>query len=153
AAEEMISADSWHALRSVPGLRHGEGTEGRKIRPVADSVVDQTLAYCGPEIRAMVELQRLCGARSGEIVTMRTGDIDRSGKVWMYKPLSHKTERHGHERVIYFGPRAQVILRPWLRPALWEYLFSPLRARERRFAELRAQRKSPVQPSQLSRKR
>lgn len=154
AAEEMVSAAAWHALQSVAGLARGEAaSEGRKIGPVADAVVDATLPYCGPEVRAMVELQRLCGARSGEIVIMRTGDIDTSGDVWTYRPSRHKTEGRGHERVIYFGPRAQAILKPWLRPALWEYLFSPARARERRYAELRTARSSPVQPSQVTRKK
>ncbi|MBI5863720.1 MAG: recombinase XerD [Planctomycetes bacterium] len=154
AAEEMVSAAAWHALQAVPGLQRGEAaSDGRKIAPVADAVVDATLPYCSPEVRALVELQRLCGARSGELVIMRTGDLEMSGDVWTYRPARHKTEHRGHERVIYFGPKAQAILRPWLREALGEYVFSPARARERRYGELRAARKSPVQPSQASRKR
>lgn len=154
AAEELVSAASWHALQAVPGLKRGEATsDGRKILPIEDAVVDATIRHCGAEVSTMIELQRLSGARSGEIVILRTGDIDCSGPVWVYRPSTHKNLHRGLERLIYFGPRAQSLLKPWLRTVLCEYLFSPSRARERRYAELRAKRKSPVQPSQLSRKR
>ena len=46
---------------------------------------------------------------------MRTRDIDTSGKIWEYRPESHKTEHHGKERVIFLGPRAQEIVRPFLK--------------------------------------
>ncbi len=49
---------------------------------------------------------------------MRTIDFDTSGRVWSYIPESHKTEHHGRARTIHFGPRAQAILRPWLRSDL-----------------------------------
>jgi hypothetical protein len=49
---------------------------------------------------------------------MRTRDVDTSGRVWSFTPEAHKTEHHGKERRIYLGPRAQTVLRPWLRPEL-----------------------------------
>lgn len=153
SGEEMISAAVWHALTAVTGLAPGEAPNGRRVLPVPDHVVDATLPYCNDEVQVLVELQRLSGARSGELVIMRTGDIDASGPVWIYRPAKHKTENRGHERLIYFGKRAQSILKPWLRPALAEFIFSPVRCRERRYAALRAKRKSPVQPSQLNRRR
>ena len=74
---------------------------------------------------------------------MRTCDIDTSGRVWVYTPESHKTEHHGRERRIYLGPTAQAILRPWLRPELTAYLFSPAEAEAERRAEQRRNRKTP----------
>ncbi|MFN0138000.1 MAG: tyrosine-type recombinase/integrase [Phycisphaerae bacterium] len=153
AGEELVPSANWQALTSVPGLRHGEARSGRKIMPVADEVVEATLPYCGSEIRALIELQRLCGARSGELVILRTVDIDMSAPIWVYRPIRHKTEGHGHQRVIYFGPKCQAILKPCLRSCVTDFLFSPARARQRRYDELRALRQSPVQPSQISRKR
>ena len=82
---------------------------------------------------------------------MRTLDIDRSGRIWVYSPASHKTEHHGRERKIYLGPVAQTVLRPWLRAELAANLFSPAEATSERMAELRRSRKTPVQPSQQSR--
>ena len=49
---------------------------------------------------------------------MRTADIDTTGSVWHYLPASHKTEHHGHARVVEFGPRAQAVIRPFLKPDL-----------------------------------
>jgi integrase len=84
---------------------------------------------------------------------MRTTDVDRAGRVWIYTPESHKTEHHGRERRIYLGPAAQAILRPWLRPELTAHLFSPRESVEARRAEQRKRRKTPLTPSQRGRKR
>jgi len=43
---------------------------------------------------AMVELQWLTGMRSGEVTRMRTGEIDTTGKLWIYRPSRHKTQHH-----------------------------------------------------------
>ena len=45
---------------------------------------------------------------------MRPCDIDRSGDIWRYVPESHKTEHHGRGRIIFIGPKAQEVLRPYL---------------------------------------
>jgi integrase len=66
----------------------------------------------------MIQFQRLSGMRPQEVCSMRTIDVDTSGRVSVYTPETHKTEHHGRERRIYLGPSAQVILRPWLRPEL-----------------------------------
>ena len=39
----------------------------------------------------------------------------RAGAVWVYKPRRHKTQHYGKGRCIFIGPKAQEILRPWLR--------------------------------------
>ena len=84
---------------------------------------------------------------------MRTIDVDTSGRVWIYTPESHKTEHHGRERRIYLGPKAQETLRPWLRPELTAYLFTPADAEAERRSEQRENRKTRVQPSQWNRRR
>jgi integrase len=40
--------------------------------------------------------------------------IDRSDVVWLSRLKDHKTSHHGKERVLVFGPQAQVILRKYL---------------------------------------
>jgi integrase len=63
----------------------------------------------------MVLLQSLTGARPGEILSMRAGEIQRSlCGPWTYHPGSHKTEHHGTTRTIFLGPQAQAVLAPWL---------------------------------------
>jgi integrase len=99
----------------------------------------------------MIELQRLTGMRPGEVVIIRTADVDVSGKVWVYTPSSHKTEHHGRKRRIYLGPQAQQALAPWLREDAAAFIFSPADAAAGRRAQLRLRRKSRVQPSQVCR--
>jgi integrase len=105
------------------------------------------------QLRAIAELQRLTGMRSGEVVIMRTYDLDMSGRIWVYIPERHKTERHGKRRRIFLGPRAQEIVRPWLRPVLMEYLFQPREAEAERHAERKRYRRTPMTPSQRARTR
>jgi integrase len=154
-AEELIAASVHHALKAVDGIRRGrEGVrESKPVRPVADNHVDAIQPYVAPQIWAMIELQRLTGARPGEICSIRTIDIDRSGQTWVYRPESHKTAHHGKERVIHLGPQAQTILKPWLRADPTAYLFQPREVDAARRAAQRLVRKSKVQPSQLNRKK
>lgn len=101
----------------------------------------------------MVDLQRTTAMRPGEVCIIRTCDIDRSSAIWIYRSVSHKTEHHGHERKVYLGPKAQVILKPWLREDESACLFSPLEEREERSRIRRALRKTKAQPSQARRTR
>ena len=128
---ELLPAECWQALKAVKGLRAGRSAakETPAVKPVSDAIFEATLAEIGsPQIRAMLRLMRLTGARSGEICIMRTGDIDRSGNPWEYRPRSHKTAHRGHDRVIYIGPRAQAVLAEWLRADPDAFLFRPAEA-------------------------
>jgi integrase len=118
---------------------------------VPDAFVDAIQPHVSRQVWAMVELQRLSGMRPGEVVAMRTGDLDTSGPVWSYRPPDHKMSYRDRPRTIRLGPRAQEILRPWLRTNLAEPLFQPREAEAERLAEMRANRKTPVQPSQRDR--
>jgi len=43
-------------------------------------------------------------------------DIDRGNRdCWIYRPQAHKTEHHGHARLILLGPRAQAIVLDFIR--------------------------------------
>jgi integrase len=152
-SEELVPPSVHQALQTVPGLRRGRADvrEAEPVRPVPDAFVDAIKAYVSRQIWAMVELQRLTGMRPGEVCTMRSADIDTSGRVWTYTPERHKTEHHDRERRIYLGPTAQAILRPWLRAELTAYLFSPAVAMAERRAAMRERRRTGVQPSQRNR--
>jgi integrase len=123
------------------------------VKPVPDAFVDAIRPHVARQVWAMIGLQRLTGMRPGEVATMRTRDLDTSGRVWTYTPASHKTEHHGRERRIYLGPQAQAVLKPWLRPDLGAYLFSPAEAMEELRAEKRMNRQTPKTPSQRARTR
>jgi integrase len=153
--EELVPANVLHALKAISGLKKGrtDAPEGRKVLPVPEAWVDAIRSHVSRQVWAMIELQRLCGARPGEIVMVRTIDISMTGRIWEYRPAENKMEHAECDRVIYFGPQAQEILRPWLRSELEAFLFSPREAMAERWANQRSNRKSPVQPSQKNRRK
>ena len=150
--QELLPVSIHQALAAVPGLKKGRTTakENPPISPVGDSVVDQTLAYLPPAVATMVRLQRLTGMRPGEVTQSRTGDLNTSGDLWEYRPGSHKTEHHERDRVIFFGPQAQAVLKPWLRTDLQANIFSPAEAEVQRSAARRAERQTKLWPSHVA---
>jgi integrase len=155
ASEELVPASVHQALKTVSGLQKGrtEARESEPVRPVPDAFVDAIRPFVCRQIWAMVEIQRLTGMRPGEVCLMRTCDLDTSGKVWVYTPADHKMLYRARERRVYIGPRAQTVLRPWLKTDLAAYLFSPAEARAERYVSMRKRRKTPVQPSQRDRRK
>ena len=136
--EELIPPSVFEGLRAVDGLRYGrtEARETDPVKPVPDEHVEATLPHLGPQVAAMVKVQRLTGMRPGEVVQMTPGDIDRTGEIWVYRPESHKNRWRGHDRAVPLGPKAQSVLAPFLdnRPAE-KPLFSPKEAEEWRYRE------------------
>jgi integrase len=155
ASEEIILGSVAHALWSVEGLRRGRtaAKEHQPILPVADAVIEATLPFTLPPVRAMVQLQRLTGMRPGEVVLISPCDLDRNASTWLYRPESHKTEHHGIERAVFLGPQAKAIVRPFLFRDPGAFLFSPREAMATRRTQELAVRKSKVQPSQVCRKK
>lgn len=143
---EMVPSTIYDALRCVSGLQFGrtDARESEPIKPVRDTFVDATLPYVAPQVAAMIELQRLTGMRSGEVTQMRTCDIHTAGSVWTYSPALHKTMYRGHSRTIFLGPKAQEILRPWLRTDLSAFLFQPAEAEAIRLQKRHEARKTPL---------
>lgn len=154
-SEELVPASVLHALQSVDGLRRGRcnAREPAPVRPVPEPHVDAVLPFLCATVRAMVQLQRCTGMRSGELCLLRACDLDTSGSVWVFAPPQHKTAHLGHSRIVRIGPKAQELIRPLLTPEVTAYVFSPRRAQEERFAARRAARNSKVQPSQRCRAR
>jgi integrase len=152
---ELVEPAVYQALRAVRGLPKGRSAahEPGPVRPVPEADVQAIRPHVARQVWAMVELQRLTGMRPGEVTAMRTGDLDTTGPVWAYTPPRHKTAHHGRGRTVYLGPRAQEVLRPWLRADPGAHLFSPREAVEERQAERRRRRRTPLTPSQLARKR
>ncbi len=153
-SEELAQETVWRSLTTVRGLERGrtDARETEAVQPIADAVVDATLLFALPPVRAMIRLQRLTGARPGEVCAMRACDLDTSGAVWLYRPAHHKTEHKGKSRVVALGPNAQAVVRPFLKLDTQAYLFSPAEAMAAKRAEMRARRKTKVQPSQRDRR-
>jgi integrase len=145
-AKELVPPSVYQALSTVDGLRRGrtEATERQPIGPVAPEIVDATLPFLPPVVADMVRFQSLTGCRPGEVCILRPADLDRAGDVWAYRPSTHKTEHRGRERVIFIGPLAQEILRPYLLPDAGSYCFTPAESERKRLAARHAVRKTPA---------
>jgi integrase len=65
-------------------------------------------------IADMIRVQLFTGMRSGELVILCPGAIDRSDAVWLHRPRRHKTGYRDKERTIAIGPRAQAVLAKYL---------------------------------------
>ena len=111
----------------MEGLKKGrtKAPEPEPVLPVEDTLVEATLPHLPEIVADMVRFQRLTGCRPGEVCQLRPMDLDRTGDVWTYRPGSHKTEHHGRERVIFIGPKAQAVIRPYLLRDATAYCFSP----------------------------
>jgi integrase len=130
--QELVMPSVFHGLAAVSGLRKGRSAapDNPPVGPVPVEILEATLARLSPMLRAMVEVQLHTGMRPGEVIHVRGSDLDMSGPVWTYCPRRHKTEHAGRDRVVFIGPRAQSLLRPWLRPDPDGYVFGPAQNRE-----------------------
>lgn len=144
-AEELIRPATYEALRAVEPLRAARGESARaSVPPVAWAAVDAVVPFLNRQVAAMVEVQRATGARPGEVVIMRPGDLrGTDGPVWIYEPSQHKGSDAGRARTIPIGPRAQRAIRPFLDRPADRPLFSPAEAMAEYRAACNAARRTP----------
>jgi integrase len=113
---ELIDSSILDRLKCVAPLLAGR-TEAHDNAPrtsvgLRDIAVVRRLV--SPLVRDLIGLQRLTGARSGELLMLTSGMIDQHGEVWTARLTEHKTKHHGQSRMLHFGPKAQRILRKYL---------------------------------------
>ncbi len=130
--EELVPVQVADALKHVRGLRKGEQDvrESEVVTPVPQLAIDAVRPLVSRQVRALIQLQLLTGARSGELLNLSPKDLpNTSAAVWIVELGDHKTAHHGKRRTLYFGPNTQAILWPFLagRP-VHKPLFSPLEA-------------------------
>lgn len=131
AAQEMIRVEIYSALMTVSGLQKGRcsAVESEPVEPVPQEHINVVRLQVTTPVLALINLQLACGCRPGEATMMRGCDLTMAEDLWEYRPVEHKTEHHGRGRVIYLGPKAQQVVREFLRADLTAYLFSPKLAR------------------------
>jgi len=133
--------------RRVPKYRH---YKPKNLAVVRIEGRDHYLGKCDPPPKLGTLPPLGCGVAWKR---QRRISIDTSEDVWLYKPWTHKTEHLGHARIVAIGPKAQGILRPFLRADdLTSYVFSPNKAVRELQEERRKRRRSPMTPSQRRRR-
>lgn len=146
AKKELCSPLVHQQLRALGGLKKGRtrARESEGVSCVEDAIVDKTLTALPEVVADMVRFQRLTGARPGEVCSLSPADIDRSSKVWLYRPDAHKTEHYEKHRVVPVGPKAQQLLQPYLLRSDEAYCFSPTESVEKARRRASAQRTTPA---------
>lgn len=97
------------------GIGRSPAREKPRLKSVKPEAIRKSLPKMPPVVADMVQVILLTGMRPGEACAMTAAQIDRSNpEVWVYRPEEHKTEHYERERVIYIGPIAQAILRPYI---------------------------------------
>lgn len=123
---EMIDAAVLTALESVAPLLAGrtDAPDNAPRHAVNQDKIDAVRQLVRPLVRDLIDLQLLTGARSGELLMLTTGMLDRTGEVWKADLVDHKCVHHGQRRTLFFGPQAQLILTGYLSAAPEKPLFS-----------------------------
>lgn len=115
-ANELIDGSILQRLQCVAPLLAGR-TEAHDNAPrsaVESDDIANVKKLVSPLVCDLIELQRLTGSRSGELLKLTTGAIDRTGDVWVAELGDHKAVHHGKSRTLHFGPHAQLILAKYL---------------------------------------
>jgi integrase len=130
-SEELVASTVWEALRSVAPIRP-ERTAARESEPIRPVPLENVLAieqHVSPQVWALVQLQLFTGARAGELLMMRAVDIETRDGEWVYRPQHHKTAHRQKDRPIYLGPKARLLIEPFLASrSIDAYLFSAAEA-------------------------
>lgn len=151
---ELVPVAIYEALKAVAPLKRGRtvAPEPEGILPVSSGDVDAVLPHLPVPVAAMVRLQTLTGWRTEEVLAMRGCDLTPGESTWEYRPAQHKNSWRGQQRLIPLGPRAQAIIKEFLKEDPMAYLFSP-RETVRAIHETRTRaRKSRPTPSELARR-
>ena len=83
---------------------------------------------------------------------MTVGEIDRSGEIWVYRPVKHKGTWRGHGKAVALGKPEQEIIAPRLKGKPPQAaVFSPKATIIEKKERDAARRKTKVQPSQVLR--
>lgn len=128
ASMEYAPIDIYAKCSTLDPLQRGRcnARETEPIDPADSEHVKATKPFVNASVRAMIELQELCGMRPGEVCGLKAEMIDRKGPVWRCELKEHKNAHRGKRRVLFFGPKAQKVLVPFLlKRAPGEYLFQP----------------------------
>jgi integrase len=151
---ELIPPSVLQALQAVSGLQKGrtDARQAEEIKPVPTGDIEAALPFMPRPVAAMVQLQLLTGCQTEEVPAIRGCDLISGEPNWEYRPEHHKTQWRGQERVIPVGPRAQAIVKQYLKADRQAYLFSPQDVVEELHARRARLRKSRPTPPERARR-
>lgn len=152
--QRLVPPSTAGELKLIGNLRRGycRAKDHPRRGSVPEATIEKTIKELPPVIAAMARVQLITGARPNEVRLMKAREITKTGKgPWEYRPESYKTEHfdgEGGRKIIFIGPRAQKVLRPFLDAAEKDtdgegYLFRPEDSAAKRRAESAEKKKTP----------
>jgi integrase len=114
---ELVSQAVADALKSLKALEAGEtpARETRQRRAVPEDKLKAVRAKLKVVHQDMFDVMLLCGCRPGELASLTTGILDRSGELWRADLVHHKTAHQGKSRTLFFNVKAQAIMLKYLK--------------------------------------
>jgi len=109
----MVPVGTLHALQTVSGLKAGHTTapDRKRREAVSDDRIEPVRDQLSSRNRDLFDLLRATGSRPAELLSLTMADIDTSADVWVADLEKHKNANRGLSRKLFFGPKAQLILR------------------------------------------
>lgn len=146
--EGKLPSSVYEACKCVEPLKRGKCDleDTPPVEAVPIELVNATVKHLTKVLAAMVKFQLATACRPGELVRLTPGMVDRSGEVWIIRLTEHKTASRGKQRVIYVGPKAQAILKPYLLRGSDVPCFSPLESEKQRRGKYKRRTKRPDRP-------
>lgn len=139
-SQRLCSAAAYAEANATPGIRPGRTAAGESegVDPISSEVYEATLPQLGPVLRALVQFIWHTGCRTGEAVILRPADLTRLKDVTLYTPTRHKTQHHGHRRLILVPPAAATAIQPFVdaTPSPETFVFRPSEQRHDRRTDL-----------------
>ena len=111
--EGLVEPDVWQRLAAVKPIAPGrEGAvDNPDVQPVTSSQYELALPFLPARVRIAIQIQRLTGMRSQELLKMRPQDCDKSREHWIYRLEKHKTLEHvGITYVLIPSPAVEILL-------------------------------------------
>lgn len=153
AERDLVPGGVWGALSAFRHVKPGRSglRESEAVEAIPRAVVDAILPHLPPLLATAIELLWWSGMRAGELIGLRTRDVERTDDAWLYRPSQHKNAWRGRERIVWFDKRCIELLKPLLKADPSACLFSAAEVMKQRKEAWRAARRTPLTPSQLAR--
>jgi len=117
---------------------------------VGERDIEATIPYLSAVAAALVQFLLWTGCRPGEAVALRGRELERTGRVWFYRPSAHKNSWRGLTRAIPVGPRAQDVLAPFIKLDGDAPIFDAADEARERLAQRREKRETPLYASHVA---
>jgi integrase len=149
---EMVQPTTLQKLQAVAPLLQGrtKAHDNAPRKPAVESQVEAVRPFVSSLVWDLVQFQRLTGCRAGEALSLTPAKLERSAAVWLFAVDGHKTEHHGHARIVAIGPKCQAILQPRLDGVAVDEAVFPIRRDSYTLAIRRAcekyNRRNPAAP-------